>query len=107
MLKLGPDAPPRSSRHLADAPLDLLRAEVITSHLTKRNTGLGQKKAETDGGSSSARGEILQELDEGIVDLSPIVVDNPSRLAFHVLHQAIQIISRIGNANHADSGAVP
>jgi hypothetical protein len=48
-----------------------------------------------------------QKLHERIVDLGPVVIDYPRRLAFHVLHQAVQIISRIGYANHADGGAVP
>ncbi len=108
---------------LRDPVLRMVRA-IPLDVSTKRNTSLGQKKPErteevqAPEAKSSIRNRPVgwihvchllssQKLYERIVDLSSIVVDDPRCLAFHVLHQPIQIISRIGNANHSDSGAVP
>ena len=55
---------------------------------------------ETFGGS-------LQKLHPGICHFSSGIVGNPHCVALNVSHQAIKIISGIGNAYHADSGAVP
>src|SRR5579863_2615072 len=49
----------------------------------------------------------LQVFQKRIGDISSAVVRYPRRLAFHVLHQAVQIVARIGNTNHSQSGMVP
>ena len=48
-----------------------------------------------------------EELYPRIRNLSPSIIRNPHCLALHVLHQPIQIIAGIGDADHADGGAVP
>ena len=49
----------------------------------------------------------LQKFDERIRDVRPVIVGDARGRALHVLHQAIKIIARVGDADHADGGAVP
>ena len=57
-------------------------------------------------GRTMPRG-TLKILDEGVGDLGSGVVGDPVGLAFHVFHQSIKIVSRIGYGDHSDGGAVP
>ena len=49
----------------------------------------------------------LEEFDERIGDLGSGIVSDPCGVPLDILHQPIQIISRVGNAHHANRSAVP
>jgi hypothetical protein len=49
----------------------------------------------------------LQVLDERIRDIRAVIVGDARCSAFHFFHQPVEIIVRIGDADHADGGAVP
>lgn len=49
----------------------------------------------------------LDVLHERIGNLHPVIIGNPRSGALYVLHQSIQIITRIGDADYADGGAIP
>jgi len=46
-------------------------------------------------------------LDEGIGDFGSMVIRNAGRSALHIFHQSVQIIARMGDANHSDRGTIP
>src|SRR5579863_4500634 len=49
----------------------------------------------------------LEILHERIRDLCAMVVRDPSGRAFDILHQPVEVVAGIGDADHADGGAVP
>lgn len=50
---------------------------------------------------------VSEIFDEGVSYVRAIVVGNAGCRAFHVFHQAVEIVARIRNGDNADGGAVP
>jgi hypothetical protein len=49
----------------------------------------------------------LEIFHEGIRDVGTVVVGDTGGRTLHVLHQAVEVIARIGDADDADGGAIP
>src|ERR1051326_1189701 len=49
----------------------------------------------------------FQEVHERIYDLGACVIRQAHGLALHVTHEAVQVVARIGDADHAKSAALP
>jgi hypothetical protein len=50
---------------------------------------------------------VLEIFDKRIGDIRTVIVGDASSLAFDLLHQTVEVIARIGDADHADRGSVP
>ncbi len=50
---------------------------------------------------------VSEIFDERIGDVGAVVVGDAGGGAFDILHQPVEIVARIGDADHADGGAVP
>src|SRR4051812_39882799 len=49
----------------------------------------------------------LQEFEVGVAYVGPGIVSDASGSALDVVHQAVKIIARIGDAHYSDCGALP
>src|SRR5208283_563611 len=50
---------------------------------------------------------LAQEIDKRIRDVAARVIRKPHGVLFDVVHQPFKVVTRIGNANHADGRALP
>jgi len=53
------------------------------------------------------RGRSLKKIDERICNFCSVVIRNSRSRTLHILHQAVEVIARVGNTDHADCGAIP
>jgi len=49
----------------------------------------------------------LKVFNKRVSDFGPVIVGDASCGAFHVLHEPVQIITRMRNADHTKGGAIP
>src|SRR4029077_13576874 len=62
----------------------------------------------SDGRSMSMLYQTPSEiLHKRIRNIGTVIVGHPCRLSFNFFHQTIEIVTRVGNADDADRGAVP
>ena len=51
--------------------------------------------------------QSLEIFHKGIGDLCAVVVGDSCRRALNILHQAVEVVARVRNADDADGGAIP
>src|SRR5580704_1212967 len=88
------------------APWCYCRAQKSGRGKYRGNNGIATESGPGSGAGLVSTG-ILQVFDERVANIRAVVVGNARGLPLHIFHESIEIVARVGDANHADGGAIP